>query len=817
MPAACFHCGEAVPDGAGLVARLGDASHPVCCIGCRAAVEWIDGLGLADYYRLRSADAARAAEPDDYAEWDRPRLARRHVRTLADGSAEATVLVEGLRCTACTWLIERALGRCEGVRDVAVSPLVQRVRLVFDPGRTRLSLLLGALARLGYRPHPLEGAGIDALRTGERRAAMKRLVVAGFGAMQAMMYAVALYAGAFDGIDPAVRAFLRWTSMAVATPVVVYAARPFFAGALREWRAGRVSMDTPVAIAIAAIFCGSALATATDGAEVYFDSVCMFVFLLLLGRFVELRARQRAGEVADALARLQPATAERCRDGGCETVGVHELEPGDVVRVGAGATFPVDGVLRGDCRVDESLLSGESAARVRGAGDEVVAGSVALAGPVDVEVRRVGGATVLSALARMVDRAAANRPRVARLADAAASRFVVRVLGATASTAFAWLAVSPGDAFAAAIAVLVISCPCAFALAAPSALTRAVGVLARRGVMVVDADALEALARADHVVFDKTGTLTEPAIDLAAMAVLRGTRENALACAAALEQASSHPLARALREAARGLALPPVTAPAHAPGGVQGVVRGRLLRLGRAGFAAGGADDDGLVLADDDGAIARFPLVERLREGARETVAALRAAGVACEILSGDHPARVARIASGLGLERWQARATPERKLARLAELRAGGACVAAVGDGVNDAPVLGGADVSIALGNGAALAQAASGIVLAGDDLGALAGARAVAIRMLAVLRRNLRWTFAYNLAAIPLAAFGLVPPWLAAIGMSASSLVVVANTFAIRLPAARGAAHAATMRTTPAPAATALAAEPRLGTRIA
>ena len=796
MPGACFHCGEPLGEGDALFATIGARSHPVCCIGCRAAVEWIDGLGLADYYRLREVTGERAAPADDYAEWDRPRLARRHVRELVADRAETTVLVEGMRCAACAWLIERALVRREGVHEATVSPLVQRVRIVFDPSRVRLPALLATLARLGYRPHPLEGDRIDALRTSERRAALKRLVVAGFGAMQAMMYAVALYAGAFDGIDPAVRAFLRWMGMLVATPVVLYAARPFFAGALREWRARRLSMDTPVALAIGAIYTGSVVATVFGGAEVYFDSVCMFVFLLLLGRYVELRARQRAGEVADALVRLQPATAERCTEGACETIGVHELEPGQVVRVGAGATFPVDGVLRGTrCRVDESLLTGESAACLREVGEEVVAGSVALDGPVEVEVRRVGPATVLSALARMVERAAAARPRIARLADAAAARFVVRVLAATGVVVLAWSAIDPARAFASAVAVLVISCPCAFALAAPSALTRAVGVLARHGVMVVDADALEALAGVDRIVFDKTGTLTEPTIDVAGLRVARGSHEGALALAAALEQASTHPYARALRDAARGLALPAIADVRETGGGVLGRFDGHTLRLGRPDFALVDGDGDALVLADDAGEIARFPIVERVRAGAREAIDALQAAGVACEIVSGDHAERVRRVAAALGVAEWRARATPEGKLAHLASLRTRGDAVAAVGDGVNDAPVLGGADAAITLGEGAALAQAASGIVLAGGDLGGIVDARGVARSMLAVVRRNLRWTLAYNLLAIPLAALGFVPPWLAAIGMSASSLIVVANTFAIGHPRAdaRSAAPAA------------------------
>ncbi|HEU4664262.1 MAG TPA: HAD-IC family P-type ATPase, partial [Dokdonella sp.] len=363
---------------------------------------------------------------------------------------------------------------------------------------------------------------------------------------------------------------------------------------------------------------------------------------------------------------------------------------------------------------------------------------------------------------------------------------------ATAVVALAWAIFDPARAFASAVAVLVISCPCAFALAAPAALTRAVGVLARRGVMVVDADALEALAGIDRVVFDKTGTLTEPTIDVARMQVVRGARDDALALAAALEQASTHPFARALRDAARGLALPALGDVQGVDGGVVGRLGARRLRLGRPDFAtAAGDDGDALVLADDDGEIARFPVAERVRAGAREAVDTLHAAGVACEIVSGDHAERVQRVASALGIAAWRARATPETKLAHLAALRAGGEAVAAVGDGVNDAPVLGGADVAIALGEGAALAQAASGMVLAQGDLGGIVDAREVARRMLGVVRRNLRWTLAYNLLAIPLAALGFVPPWLAAIGMSASSFVVVANTFAIGHPQ-RGARRA-------------------------
>jgi len=545
-------------------------------------------------------------------------------------------------------------------------------------------------------------------------------------------------------------------------------------------------MDTPIALAIAAIFAASVIATVSGRGEIYFDSVSMFVFFLLLGRFVEMQTRHRAGDGVDAIARLQPAFAERIHGERTERVGVHELEAGDRIRVAAGSASPADGiVLERHCHIDESLLTGESAPRLRAPGDTAIAGSIAIDGPVDIEVRRIGADTLLAGISRLMTRAGNLRPRLATIADAAAARFAVRVLAATAATAAVWMAIDPTRAFTSAVAVLVISCPCAFALAAPAALTRAVAVLARRGVLVVDADALERLATADRFVFDKTGTLTQPSIDVGAITCTEETPAHALALAAALEQGSLHPLALAMRAAAAGLELPTAMDRVRASGGgVSGSIDGRVLRLGRRSFVLDGNDaddDDALILADEHGAIARFPLSERVDTRAVGVLAQLRIEGVQCELLSGDHPARVAAAAERLGMTRWTARATPESKLARIQSLRAEGHVVAMIGDGINDAPVLAGADVAISVGQGAALAHAASGILLVGGGIEGLPAARGIARDMLATLQRNLRWTFVYNIAAMPLAAVGLVPPWLAALGMSASSLLVVASSMSI------------------------------------
>lgn len=785
----CFHCNEVNPASPRLLAKVRGGERAVCCIGCKAAAEWIEELGLGAYYTLRSEPALRNGIAADFSAWERPALRRLHVRDASADRSEVVVLVDGLRCPACAWLIERAMRATPGVIDVGVNALARRVVLTFNPRKTGLAGLLEALARLGYSPSPLTADMIDSLRQRESRSALKRLVVAGLGTMQAMMMAVALYAGVFDGIDPSVREFFRWLGFLVATPVVLYSAQPFFEGALREWRSRRLSMDTPVALAIALIYLASLAGILAGGHEIYFDSVSMFVLFLLVGRHLAMRARHRAGDIVDALSRLQPVQADRREGDAFVTVAVHELEIGDVVRVSAGSPVPADGRLLGPaCRVDESLVSGESAPVRRLPGDEVIAGSHVIDGPVEVEVRRIGADTVLAGIVRMVTRAASERPRLTRLSDTRAARFVFRVLVLTLATAIGWAWFDPPRALPAALAVLVVSCPCAFALAVPAALTRAIAVLARRGILVVDADALEALAKADRFVFDKTGTLTEPSFDRAAVEVQRGTLEGALAIAAALEQGSTHPLAIALRRLAAG--LPDLTAASlrQIPGaGVEGEVNGVHYRLGRSTFclptsqSAGDDASDALVLADGNGVIAQFPVQESLRAGAVALLRNLRQRGVGCEILSGDSHERVASIAAQLKLGQATALATPADKLARLRALRRDGHTVAMIGDGINDAPVLAGADVAIAIGEGSAVAHAASGILLASSRLDSLVVARAVAAEMLVRLNQNLNWALAYNLAAVPLAALGFVPPWLAAIGMSSSSILVLLNSLRI------------------------------------
>ncbi|MFO7286218.1 MAG: cation-translocating P-type ATPase [Gammaproteobacteria bacterium] len=791
-PGSCWHCGGPLPAEDRLIATVAGERRAVCGETCRAAAERIDALGLASYYDMRAApgpkpEAEGAAEA---AVWQRPEIARHVIRDLGDGRRETLLVVDGVRCAACVMVVERALFAEPGVEDVEINGASKRARVVWREAETSLPRLLDALARIGYRALPLDAEALDDVRRHESRSALKRLVVAGFGAMQAMMYAGVLYLGDPASLDVAARDLFRWLGFLVATPVVLYSAQPFFAGAMRCLKTRRLGMDVPVALAVAAIYVASLIEAMRGGVHVYFEGVSMFVFFLLIGRYVEMRARHRASDLTDALARLTPPYADRrLANGDLERVGVRELMPGDRVHVAEGGVIPADGVLLSErCRVDEALLTGESAPVERRRGETLVAGSVLVDGPVDLRVERVGTETALAGIAELVARAQAAKPKLALEGEKTASRFVLRVLLLTAATAAAWAWFDPSRAFAAALAVLVVSCPCAFALAVPVAVTRALAVLARRGVLVVKPDAIEGLAGATHVVFDKTGTLTEPDLEVVRVDARDSmSSADALRLAAALARESRHPVARAIAAACPNAPLPAATnVEMHAGLGVRATVGGRELRLGRADFALEGnaatsMDEDAVLLADDTGPIAAFHLSERLRPDARIAVRALERQGVHVTIASGDSAQKVRAVAERLGIDDWHARQAPSDKLARLAALREQGARVIAVGDGVNDAPVLGGADVAVAIAEGAELAQATSDIVLSGGKLEHLAPAREIAAETLAILEQNQRWAFAYNMAAVPLAALGFVPPLLAALGMSVSSLVVVLNAMRI------------------------------------
>jgi Cu2+-exporting ATPase len=778
---ACFHCGEAL---SALPAR------DFCCDGCAAAAQWIRDARLDDYYRLRSEPASRAGDGDDsdLALWDREEVIAEHARAVP-GGRELTLLTDGMRCAACAWLIDRALVRERGVLEVSANAVTGRIRIAWDPSQTRLSSPLRRLAALGYRPYLATGDASERARRSERNRWLLRLGVAGLGAMQAMMFAEALYLDTSGQMSHAMRDFLRWVTFLVSTPVVFYAGWPFLAGCVRELRERRIGMDTLIATSTLLAYFASVVETMRGGAQVWYDAAVMFVFLLLAARMLEQRVRSAATAQVDALARARPAFARREHaDGSHEPVPVAMLAPGDVIRVGSGEAVAADGVLLdAEAGFEESLLTGESHAVHKTTGMSVFAGTICRERPARIRVTATGSTTRLSQLARLVEQAQSHRPPLAVTADRIASWFVLALLSCAAITYFAWRIHDPSRAFEVALALLVISCPCALSLAVPAALASANGALAKLGVLPVRADALDRLARVTDVVFDKTGTLSDGKPQLARIDTFRGiTQDEALRFAAALERESSHPLAQAF--AGEDTSSLPCTADVAALSGlgIRCTIEGIAWRLGQAGFACDGEDDGALWLGDGHDAFARFEVRERERADAASALEELRADGVALHLSSGDAVGTVARFAARFGIEDAHARQAPEDKLAFVRQLQQQGRRVAMIGDGLNDAPVLAGADVSIAIGEGAALAQRAADLVLASPSLARIPAAIALARRTQRIVRQNFAWAIGYNLLALPLAAAGLVTPWIAALGMTVSSLVVTLN--ALRLARVAG-----------------------------
>ena len=795
----CHHCGEALPAQPSLQAIEG-RTRAFCCQGCAAAAEWIGRAELDGYYRLRSTSGGRVGDAlPDLSVWDRSDVQAEHSREV-HGGREITLLTDGMRCAACAWLIDRAMAREPGVIDCTANAVTGRIRIAWDPARAALSGPLRRLAMLGYRPYLAGSEAHERERVRERRRWLLRLGIAGLGTLQAMMLAEALYLDFHDTMPVATRDFFRWLTFLLSTPVVFYAGWPFLAGALRELRERRLGMDVLVAGSTLLAYFASLFETIRGGEHVWYDAAVMFVFLLLAARLLEQRARSVASAQVDALARARPAFATRERDDGSrETLPLAALQPGDVACVAAGDAVPADGVLLGgdgreqdgpgggEAWFEEALLTGESAPVHKNAGDPVYAGTVCRERPARLRVTCTPTATRISQVARLVEQAQAHRPALARVADRLAGRFVLFLLPVALAVFAGWWWHEPARALEVTLALLVVSCPCALSLAVPAALAAAHGGLARIGLLALRADALDTLGRATDIVFDKTGTLTDGRPVLVAVDLLDGSldRTAALRIAHALERDSGHPLAVAFADVDALPALPASGVEAVPGRGVRGRVDGHDWWLGRADFAGGRDDDGALWLADAGGARARFVLEERARDDADGALAELRRQGLRLHLASGDGEAAVRRLAAGLALDEVHARQSPEDKLALVRRLQAQGRVVAMVGDGLNDAPVLAGADVSIAMGEGAPLAHRAADLVTTGGSLQRIPDAVRMARHTRRIIRQNLAWAAGYNLLALPLAAAGLVTPWLAALGMAASSLAVTLNALRLARPA--------------------------------
>jgi len=715
--------------------------------------------------------------------------------------AEASLLIAGMRCAACAGTIEQALVALPGVLDARVSAAARCATVRWDAGLTRASAVLGAIEAAGYAASPDTAAAARALRQAESRAALWRLFVAAFCAMQIMMFATPAYVSAPGELAPDLKRLLDWASWLLALPVLWFSAAPFFAGAWAALRRRRIGMDLPVAIGIAAAFIASSGAAFDPGGlfgdEVYFDSLAMFVSFLLGGRFLEMRARHRAELALEAATERLPQTVLRLLpDGGVEEVGAALLRAGDRVRIPVGQAFAADGVLiEGSTSADESMLTGESRPVAKDSGDKVVAGSVNLQSPVLMRVERVGADTRYEAIVALMRAARTLRPAMLASADRWAAPFLWAVLLLAAAAGAAWSVIDPSRAVWVVVSVLIVTCPCALSLAAPSALLAAAGAMGRRGVLLRRLDAIQGLARMQTLFVDKTGTLTEGRLRCVDVQWLAGgggaVDETLQGVAASLAACSSHPLAAALREA-----FPAARTAWHdlrevAGQGLEGFDEdGCRWRLGAADWAGAPAADPGegasegtgdgatTCLARDGRALLRFVFDERLRDDALAAVRELQADGVAVRLLSGDEARRVQRIASLLGIGSAAGALAPADKLAALRAAQQRGEIVAMLGDGINDAPVLAQADVSFAMGEGALVARAQADGVLVSNRLGDIVRARVLARKTLRIVRQNFAWAAFYNAACVPLALVGWLPPWAAGLGMAISSLLVVLNS---------------------------------------
>ncbi len=804
----CFHCGVLLPPGAYYPVDLPDASRNTCCPGCQAVARIIVSSGNAGYYRHRTSLPPTAAAPaasetlQQLRLYDLPEIQKSFVKAGEGDIREAALILEGIVCAACIWLNERHIAQLPGVLAVEVNFATRRARVQWDNCRIQLSDILQAIRDIGYSAHPFDADRQQEVFKRERANAQRRLAIAGLGMMQVMMYAIPAYLADPGTMTWDIQALMRWASLMLTVPVVFYSAWPFFQGTWRDLRHRTLGMDVPVALGVGAAFAASVWATLTHSGEVYFDSVAMFVFFLLSGRYLEMGARRKSAAALETLGKLIPAVANRYLNYPAqqetESVPVTQLTAGDTLLVKPGAAIPADGiVLTGISEADESLLTGESRARPKTPGDRLVGGAINVASPLVMRVEKVGADTVLSGILRLLDRAQAEKPRIALLAERVATWFVFTLLLVAAGVALGWYWVAPARAFWITISVLVVTCPCALGLATPAALTAAAGRLTGMGLLATRGHALETLARVTHVVFDKTGTLTYGRLTLLDTIPLGETA--AMHCrvlASALEGVSEHPIARALHDpAASALQSRAIT---NQPGrGLEGMIEGQRLRLGRPDFVAqlhglplptnlGFPDSLTMVaLGDEHGWLAIFLLGDRLRPNAMRAVTRLKNLGVEVSLLSGDGNATVARVAGHLGIDHYAGQLMPEDKLARMRALQNSGQVVAMIGDGVNDAPVLAAAQISIAMGQGSDVAQASADMVMMNGQLERLADAMVLARRTAGIIRQNLTWAAVYNLAAIPAAALGFVTPWMAGIGMSLSSLLVVLN--ALRLSRVR------------------------------
>lgn len=898
----CFHCGDPVPKPPFHTEILGK-SREMCCMGCQLAAQSIVEAGLEQYYLDRSEINRTASLPTQLTRlevYDHDEIKSQFVYAQ-DGLSVAELSVNNLRCAACTWLIESRLDELEGISKCQVNLTNQRMRVIWNEDKLPISRILAVINEVGYDAKPYRQDTHEAMLARHNNQMLLRLGIAALGSMQAMMYAVALYFGEYSDMLIFQRDFLRWVSLFVSTPVFFYAGIPFFTSAWSAIRARQVNMDVPVSLALIITFFASLYATITGQGETYYDSVSMFIFFLLAGRYIEHNARLKAASMANDLVVVEPvlvqkvaedkSAAERIlqqiRDNASQqsdnvedeakkasdattemmpnfmkgvdanvhqlTSGIaqdwqqslhqqnalsqveeniaskqmvtaHSLQVGDIILVEAGSEIISDGILLSPtATVSQSLLTGEGDLIIKSQGDYIVGGAQNDSQPFEMLVTALPKDSQIGLIDRLMNRAMSEKPKLAQQADKLARWFVARILVLSVLVFVGWYIVDPSQAIWATVAVLVATCPCALSLATPIALTVSTNRLASYGFLTTRGHTLQTLAEITHVAFDKTGTLTYGKPNLLNIEVIEpvnqtdsdnsastAQKDKLLAIAAALEVGSRHPIAHALLTAAYQLHLPSTQAMQHYPaGGVEAMIDGMVYRIGHVNFAldktSGSTNEVNtnndlnidlaaqrassvVVLSsqkpdtNDWQALACFYFNDKVRDSTQSMLDTLKGLGIESVMLTGDPSPQALVMAENLGIQSAYHGLSPTDKVNHIQQLQSKGAVVLMVGDGINDAPVLAAADVSTSIAGAADLAQVSSDSIILNGQIEAITAAKRISDKTERIIKQNFRWALAYNSIVLIPAALGYVPPWLAAIGMSLSSLFVVLNALRLK-----------------------------------
>lgn len=789
----CFHCGLVVPKGTHYGIKFDDQWRDMCCPGCEAVAQAIIDNGLSDFYRKRTAYSPQAdTVPDELKNYEV--YSQQQDGLIEEGTVEHSLILEGISCSACIWLLEKHLRDLKGVVSFNINYATRRAQVISRPKDVQLNRILASIQEIGYKAFPYDPSKQFLQLQKERKDYISRMGLAVFCGMQVMMITVGIYIAGSDEMDPHMLTFFKWISALLTTPVVIYSAKPFFSAAWRDIKNKMPGMDVPVALGVGLAFVASIFNTYQQTGETYYESVCMFVLFLLLARFVEFLTRWYVMSSSERISQAEPTVAKRVKpDGELETLSADLLVVGDQVQINPGVTIPSDcRVIDGQSSVDESILTGENEPIMKTKGDLLLGGSHNLDDTLMAEVTCVGEKSTLSTITRLIERARIEKPGWVKLADRSASKFVFGIIILTVLTGVYGYWQNNEDWFSIALSVLVVTCPCALSLATPAAYTAAMSALFDLGIIITNGQALEKLSGVKYVVFDKTGTLTKGAMKVSGCR-LEGhvERQFAFDIAISLESYSDHPIAKAFCrqpvlkkynfnkvEQFKGL-------------GLSGVAEGKKYFLGSKSFINQShtliREDENkketqVFLASENEIIAIFDISDEIRQGVKPMMGWLKSQAKSISLLSGDQQAPVAWLAKKVGIQDYISDVSPADKLKTIEELQHNGERVAMVGDGINDAPVLAKADVSISVSGASQLARASSDVILLGDDMSSLKEVFVLSKKTNAIIRENMMWALVYNVGALPLAMNGYVEPWQAALGMSISSLVVVLNSFRLR-----------------------------------